>query len=158
MDHSEGFQRFEKDFRNRATEIEVGFNTREFRSVAVGAELGRNFDADFRLLTASGRLKPTPQSSLEYELERLVLDPDPENESTWIHVVRASQFFTNDLYLQLFYQTNSVIERRNVQAVFVYRYAPPFGTLQLAFQRGTAAFGQASEQGNTLFLKVTRVF
>ncbi len=158
VDHSEGFQRFEKDFRNRATEIEVGFNTREFRSVAVGAEFGRNFDADFHLLTASGRLKPTPQSSLEYELERLVLDPDPEDESTWIHVVRASQFFTNDLYLQLFYQTNSVIERRNVQAVFVYRYAPPFGTVQLAFQRGTAAFGQVSEQGNTLFLKVTRVF
>ena len=87
-----------------------------------------------------------------------MLDPDPDDESTWIHVVRASQFFTNDLYLQLFYQTNSVIDRRNLQAVFVYRYAPPFGTIQLAFQRGTAAFGQTSQQGNTLFLKVTRVF
>ena len=124
----------------------------------MGLEFGRNYDSDFRLVTASGRIKPTAQASLEYQLERLVLDPDPERESTWIHVVRASQFFTNDLYLQLFYQTNSVIDRRNLQAIFVYRYAPPFGTVQVAFQRGTAAFGEVSEQGNTLFLKLTCVF
>jgi len=156
--HTEEYKRFEKDFRNRATEIELGFNTREYRSANFGVEFGRNFDADFRLVTGGARLKPTPRSSLEYQLERLSLDPDPDQESTWIHVVRASQFFTNDLYLQAFYQTNSVIDRRNLQAVFVYRYDPPFGTVQLAFQRGTAAFGQTSQQGNTLFLKVTRVF
>jgi hypothetical protein len=158
VDYSEEFKRFEKDFRNRATELEIGYNTREFRSFAVGTQFGRNFDADFQLYSASARLKPTPSSSLEYELERLVLDPDPEDETTWIHVVRGSQFLTPDLFLQVFYQTNSVIDRRNLQAVFVYRYDPPFGTIQAAFQRGTAAFGERSEQGNTLFLKVTRVF
>lgn len=158
VDHTEEFKRFEKDFRNRATEIELGYNTREFQSVLVGAEFGRNFDADFHLLSASGRLKPTPHSSLEYQLERLLLDPDPEEESTWIHVVRASQFFTNDLYLQLFYQSESVLDRHDLQVVFVYRYAPPFGTVQLAFQRGTAAYGQGPRQGNTLFLKATALF
>ena len=53
---------------------------------------------------------------------------------------------------------NSAIERNNVQAVFVYRYLPPFGTLQVACQCGTAAFGQPSTQGNTMFLKATTVF
>ncbi len=77
---------------------------------------------------------------------------------TWIHVVRLNQFFTPDLYLRVFFQTNSSIDRRNLQAVFVYRYLPPFGTIQVAFQRGTAEFGQRSEQGNTLFLKATAVF
>lgn len=94
----------------------------------------------------------------EYELERLVLDPDPEGESTWIHVVRGDQFFTPNLYVKLFFQTNSAIDRQNVQAVFVYRYRPPFGTIQLAYQRGTAEFGERSEQGNTFFVKVTAVF
>jgi hypothetical protein len=42
--------------------------------------------------------------------------------------------------------------------LFVYRYLPPFGTIQVAYQRGTAAFGERSEQGNTFFLKVTTVF
>ncbi len=102
--------------------------------------------------------KLTSALSVQYDLERLTLDPDPENESTWIHVVRADQFFTKDLFLRLFFQTNSVIDREDIQAVFVYRYRPPFGTLQLVFQRGTAEFGERSEQGNTLFLKATTVF
>jgi hypothetical protein len=156
--HMEQYRLFEKGFRNRSTGIELGYNTREYRSAFMLFQFGRNFDADFRVLSTGASLKPTAQSSVEYQLERLVLDPDPEGESTWIHVVRASQFFTSDIYLQAFYQTNSVIDRHNVQVVFVWRYDPPFGTVQVAFQRGTAAFGQASRQGNTLFLKATRVF
>ena len=72
-------------------------------------------------------------------------------------MVRASRFFTPDLFLRVFLQTNSAIDRRNVQAVFVYRYRPPFGTIQVAYQRGTAEFGQRSDQGHTLFLKLTTV-
>jgi hypothetical protein len=157
-EHTEEFKRFEKDFRNRQTAVEIGYNTREFQSIKTGLEFGKNFDSDFRLWTARWGYKLTPQLSVEYELERLNLNPDPENESTWIHVVTANQFFTKDLFLRVFFQTNSVIGRENVQAVFVYRYQPPFGTLQLAYQRGTAEFGQRSQQGNTIFLKATRVF
>lgn len=53
-------------------------------------------------------------------------------------------------------QTNSAIDRRKL--TFVYRYQPPFGTLQLAYQRGTAEFSQVSDQGNTLFVKLATVF
>ncbi|MGQ0640821.1 MAG: DUF5916 domain-containing protein [Gemmatimonadaceae bacterium] len=158
VQHIEDLQRFEEEFRNRRTGITVGYNTREYQSVQVGYEFGRNFNSDLGLVTALARYKVTDELSLEYELERLTLSPDPDTASTWIHVARLNQFFTKDLFLRLFYQTNSVIERRNVQAVFVWRYLPPFGTLQLAFQRGTAAFGTRSEQGNTLFLKATAVF
>ncbi len=158
LDYQEEFKRFEKDFRNRQLGFEIGYNTRQFQSARAGFTAGRNFDSDFQLWTASAALKPTAQLSFEYELERLVLDPDPENESTWIHVVRADQFFTPDLFLKVFFQTNSAIDRQNIQAVFVYRYRPPFGTIQLAYQRGTAEFGERSQQGNTLFFKVTAVF
>ena len=122
-----------------------------------GVAFGRNFDSDFRLLTGTVQHKLTPKLSAEYELQRLVLDPDPSDDGTWIHVVRANQFFTPDLFLRVFWQTNSVIERQNIQAVFVYRYLPPFGTIQVAYQRGTAEFGARSEQGNTLFIKLTTV-
>jgi len=57
------------------------------------------------------------------------------------------------VYLRLFFQTNSVIDRKNLEAVFVWRYQPPFGSIQFAFQRGRAAFGQRSQQGNTFFVK-----
>ena len=155
---SEEFKLFEKHFRNRQVGFDLGYNTREYESVRTGVEFGRNFDADFVLWTASARHKVTPQLSAEYSLERLVLDPDPERQGTWIHVLRADQFFTKDLFLRLFFQTNSAIDRKNVQAVFVYRYLPPFGTIQVAYQRGTAAFGQRSTQGDTLFVKATSVF
>lgn len=155
---SEEYKLFEKGFRNRKVQVEVGYNTREYSSVRAGVEFGRNFDADFVLWTASARRKLTPALSAEYSLERLVLRPDPERDSTWIHVLRADQFFTKDLFLRVFFQTNSAIDRRNLQAVFVYRYWPPFGSLQVAYQRGTAAFGQRSTQGDTLFVKATTVF
>ena len=158
LEYTEEFIRFEKDFQNRSLEVQVGYNTREFQSVRIGLEFGRNFDADFQLWTGAAAYKVTSGLSVEYDLERLTLKPDPENESTWIHVIRADQFFTPNLFLRVFFQTNSAINRQNIQAVFVYRYRPPFGTLQLVYQRGTAGFGERSEQGNTFFLKATVVF
>ena len=158
MAFQEEFKRFEADFQNRALQLNLGYNTREFNSVQVGYRFGRNFGSDFQLATAAAAYAVTAGLSLEYELQRLVLDPDPDMETTWIHVARLNQFFTPDLYLRVFFQTNSAIDRNNIQAVFVYRYKPPFGTLQLAYQRGTAEFGQTSTQGNTVFLKATVVF
>ena len=156
--YQEEFKRFEKDFRNHAVQFTLGYNTREFSSVQVGYRRGRNFDSDFQLVTGTAAYAVTDGLSLEYELQRLILDPDPDMETTWIHVARVNQFFTPDLFLRVFLQTNSAIDRENIQAVFVYRYKPPFGTLQLAYQRGTAEFGQTSAQGNTVFLKATVVF
>jgi hypothetical protein len=155
---TEEIKRFERDFRNRQLRTTVGYNTRAYQSARAGYEFGRNFDADYQLITASARAKPSQAISVEYELQRLILRSDPDDQGTWIHVVRASQAFTKDLFVNAFFQTNSTIDRRNLQVVFGYRYLPPFGTLQLAYQRGTAAFGERSEQGHTAFLKLTTVF
>lgn len=156
--YSEEFKAFELDYRNRQVGLIVGYNTREYQQVQAGYEFGRNFGSDYQLVTGRVRRKLSSALSAEYELQWLTLEPDPDSKSTWIHVLRVSQFFTKDLFLKLLFQTNSAIERQNIQAIFVYRYRPPFGTLQLAFQRGTAAFGQRSSQGNTVFVKATAVF
>ncbi|MEX1258771.1 MAG: DUF5916 domain-containing protein [Gemmatimonadota bacterium] len=157
VSYTEEFKRFETDFRNRDVGTTIGYNTRALQSASVGYRTGKSFGSDFDLITLAAAVKPTDSSALEYELERLVLDPDPADQTTWIHVVRGNVYFTPDLYLQLFYQNSTRLDRHNVQTVFVYRYRPPFGAIQIAFQRGTAAFGQASSQGNTLFLKVSGV-
>lgn len=156
--HDEQFRRFEHGFRNRQTDVQVGYNTRQYQSAQAGYSFGRNFDAAFRLWTAEAKRKLTKELAAEYELQRLQLDPDPARRSTWIHVFRASYFFAKDLFVKAFFQTNSAIERKNIQAVFVYRYRPPFGAIQVAYQRGTAPLGQRSDQGDTLFVKITGVF
>ena len=91
-------------------------------------------------------------------MTRLDLKPDLEGRSTWIHVLRTSYYFTNDLFVKLFAQTNTAIDKENVQLLTVWRIAPPFGSLQVAYQRGTSAVGEESTQGNTLFVKLAWVF
>lgn len=152
------YKLFEKDFDNERTLFEVGYNTREWQSMSVSYQYGRNFDSDFTLWQALLRQNATKDLSVEYELSKLQLNPDPEEESTWIHVIRATQSFTADFYVSLFFQINTVIDKRNIQAVMVYRFQPPFGLFQIAYQKGTAEFGESGAQGHTVFLKFAYVF
>lgn len=154
-EHVEDFQRFEKDFRNRLTTIALGYNRRSFQQVMLSYGFGRNFDRDVVLIEASAAVKPLESLALQYDLIRARFEPDPDDETTFIHVARASQFFTPDLYLQFFLQANTVLDRTSVNAVFVYRYKPPFGLLQLAYQHGNVLLGEDQNQGHTLFLKTT---
>jgi hypothetical protein len=157
IEYTGEFKRYEKDYHNRQIGFELGYNTREWQSALVRYEFGRNFDSDYVLFGGGVNFKLSKKSSVEYELNRLHLDPDPEGESTWLHVLRFNHYFTRDLFIKVFFQSNSVIEKENIQAVFVYRFQPPFGTLQLAYQRGTGRFGEKGEQNDTLFLKFSYV-
>lgn len=158
IDYTREFKRYEKDFYNRRLGFETGYNTREWQSVRLKYETGRNFDADYTLFGGGVNFKLSERTSIEYELDRLQLDPDPERESTWLHVLRLNHYFTRDLFIKLFYQSNSAIAKQNIQAVFVYRFQPPFGTIQLAYQKGTGRFGEKGGQPDTLFLKLSYVF
>ena len=72
--------------------------------------------------------------------------------------LRTTYYFTNNLYTKLFAQTNSAIDKEIIQLLTVWRIFPPFGSLQVAYQRGTSDLGEESTQGNTLFLKLAWVF
>lgn len=158
LSYDDALEVFEKEFRNSITSFEVGYDNRAGRSVLVGVGTGTNYDSDLKLVKAEVELRLSKAWDLAYEATWLELDPDPENESTWIHVLRSSYYFTNDLYLTLFVQTNSVISKENVQLLGVWRFLPPFGSLQIAYQKGTSEIGSVSEQDDTLFTKLSWVF
>jgi hypothetical protein len=158
VEHHQEYKLFEKDFRNYQTEFQLGYNTREWQAASISYSFGHNFDLDFQLVEGTVHYKLTQDFSLSYQLTRLMYDPDPEDESTWIHVLRSDYYFTKDLFIKLFYQVNTSIDKKNIQVVFVYRFQPPFGFVQLAYQRGTGVFGEKGTQGHTLFFKVTYVF
>ncbi len=63
-----------------------------------------------------------------------------------------------DLFVKLFVQSNSAIDKLYVQVVGVWRFRPPFGTFQIAYQRGTSQTGEVSTQGDTIFTKLSWVF
>ncbi len=150
-------QRFEKDFRNRRTTLELGYDNRVGRSATVSYGIGRNFDSDIQLLQAQTSIKFTDAWNVGYDLTRLWLHPDPSDETTFIHVVRSTYYFNQDLFLKLFYQTHSALDKRNVQVVVVWRFLPPFGSLQVAYQRGASRVGTTSDQGHSLFIKLSWV-
>ena len=158
VDHTQEYKLYEKEFRNHQTALGLGYNTREWQSAEIAYEFGRNFDLDFHLIEGRFNYKITEDFSVQYALERVIFDPDPEGESTWIHVFRATNYFTNDLFIKLFYQINSTIDKKNIQVLFVYRFQPPFGFIQLAYQKGTARFGERGNQGHTLFIKLAYMF
>jgi hypothetical protein len=147
------YKLFEKGFHNDLWHVWFGYNTREFNSFDVAYQQGRNFDSDFKFFNFRASRKLTSELGVEYRLRRVWFDPDPDSRATTIHVVTALQNFTRDLFLKVFFQTNSVIDRKHLEVVFVWRYKPPFGSLQFAFQRGRAEFGSPSDQGNTYFVK-----
>lgn len=45
-----------------------------------------------------------------------------------------------------------------MQALWEWRILTLFGTLQIAYQRGTSEQGQESDQGDTVFSKLAWVF
>ena len=155
--HQNKFEQFEKGFHNDQAEVGIGYNTREFQSWQVSYTSGRNFDSDLRAVNAKLARKLTNKLAVEYQLSRVWLAPDPRLRATLINVFRVRQSFTRDLFIRVFFQTSSVIDRRNLETVFVWRHKPPFGSIQFAFQRGRAAFGERSRQANTYFVKLTHV-
>jgi hypothetical protein len=152
------YQLFEKGFRNKFTVLEVGWDGRDGRSIRAFAGRGVNFDSDLTLYGGEATWAFGDAWRLTYTLTRLVLDPDPEGDTTWIHVFDTVYAFNPDLFVKLFAQTNSAIDKVNVQVVGVWRFKPPFGSLQLAYQRGTSETGQISTQGDTVFTKLSWVF
>ena len=158
LSYVDAYELFEKEFRNSITSLQVGYDNRAGKSIAVEVGTGRNFDSDLQLATLEVGLNLLDALNLGYEGTWLQLDPDPEDESTWIHVFRANYHFTNDLYVNLFWQTNSVIEKENIQLLAVWRFRPPFGSVQVAYQRGTSEIGTPSEQGDSVFTKLQWVF
>ena len=158
LEYIDEFRLEEVVFDNSIASMKVGYDNRAGRSIFVSYGTGKNFGSDLRLATLELQYRLSKAWELSYELTWLELDPDPEMESTWIHVLRSSYYFTNDLFVSLFVQTNSVISKENVQLLGVWRFKPPFGSLQIAYQKGTSEIGAPSEQGDSVFTKLSWVF
>ena len=157
-DYTAEYKLFEEEFRNRQTRFTLGYNTREWQSVSVAYAFGRNFGLNIDLVEGLLNFRLAKDLSIEYGLTRLVFNPDPEGNSTWIHSLRTTYNFTNDLFLKLYYQVNSAIDKMSIQALFVYRFQPPFGLIQFAYQRGSTIFGVAGERTDTWFMKIAYMF
>ena len=151
------YRLFEKSFYNYQAQFRGGWNSRDGRSIYAYVATGRNFDNDLLLYGGEAHYAIGDAWRISYNLTRLELSPDLTHESTTIHVFETTYSFTPDLFVRAFFQTNSAIDKQNAQILGVWRFNPPFGSLQIAYQRGTSAFGTQSTQGDTFFTKLAWV-
>jgi len=161
--------RFEKDFRNSLYQADLTYDTKTGKSVSAYYGKGTNFDSDLERFGGRVNLKVTDALNATYNLTRVWFSPDPSGRSSWIHYFRANYYVNKDMYFKLFYQskydlTGSFsdphfdLERETTQFVYVWRFFPPFGSLQLAYQQGPSQIGDESGTYRTVFTKFSWVF
>ncbi|MBW1896292.1 MAG: hypothetical protein JRI47_04475 [Deltaproteobacteria bacterium] len=149
---------FEAEFRNDRTIVGVEWDGRDGRNFEVSYGQGFNFDNDLTLYRARARWPVGDRWRFAYDFTRLELEPDIDQGTTTIHVFEVLYSFHADMFAKVFVQSNSAIDKENIQALWVWRFRPPFGSIQLAYQTGTSEQGQVSEQGDTFFTKLSWVF
>jgi len=160
---------YEKDFRNSLNQADLTYDTRTGKSVSAYYGKGTNFESDLERFGGRIDLKLTDALNATYDLTRVWFSPDPDGRSSWIHYFRANYYVNKDMYFKLFYQskydlTGSFsdpdfdLERETTQFVYVWRFFPPFGSLQLAYQQGPSQIGDESGTFRTFFTKLSWVF
>ncbi len=160
---------FEKDFSNHEWGLDFGYDNNQGFSAGVEYKRGRLYDAEMEAIEGGVEIKLMEAWDLSYHAEKTWLSPTEPGENNWIHYIRSSYYLNNDLYFKIFYQTryelNSFwhnpdfeLERKTLQLLMVWRFLPPFGSLQLAYQEGTTRYTEEEGQGRTLFTKLSWVF
>ncbi|MFC1477445.1 DUF5916 domain-containing protein [candidate division KSB1 bacterium] len=169
LNNNEEFKRYEKDFRNSLNETSVKYDSKTGRSVSVKYGKGINYDRDLEKFGGTVSLKIMEGWNAAYNLTRIWFRPDTGNSSSWIHYVRTTYYVNKDMYFKMFYQskydlTGSFsdprfdLNRETVQFVYVWRFLPPFGSLQLAYQQGPSNIAETRGKYKTLFTKLSWVF
>ena len=70
---------------------------------------------------------------------------------------RYTYYASQALTWKLFFQVNSALKKTNVHLMCLYNLLP-LGTIQVVYQKGTAAFGVKGTQDHTLFLRLNHTF
>ncbi|MFC2161747.1 DUF5916 domain-containing protein [Acidobacteriota bacterium] len=149
---------YTNSYRNDRTRFSSSFYGGEWKQFGLSVTVGNNYGSKFELYGITKKLKITDNLFSEYNLYRMKYYSESLYNSTFIHVLKLTIYMNENLSWKVFYQSNSDIGKSNFHVVCTYTFKPPFGTLQLVYQKGTAEFGVKGEQGHTLFLKLGYMF
>ena len=165
----EEFKRYEKDYRNRVISNQLEYDNKKGLSVSFSYAFGKNFDRDLEQINGGINIKLLEGWNVEYNFRKHWFRPAKPDDNSWIHYIRTSYYLNTDLYFKIFYQTkyryygdfahpDFDLLRKTLQVLFVWRFFPPFGSIQLAYQEGTTRYTETADSGKTFFTKLSWVF
>ncbi len=147
-----------KDFRNYQTRFESSYYGGERKQFSLFISFGRNYGSMFSMFGISKKVDIGKSIFSEYDFYRIRYLTESLYNSTYIHVVRLTIKMSEKITWKVFFQSNTGIDKSNFQVVGTYVFKPPFGTLQLIYQKGSPEFGVIGPPGQTIFLKLGYVF
>ncbi|MCJ7582493.1 MAG: DUF5916 domain-containing protein, partial [Candidatus Aminicenantes bacterium] len=147
-----------EDIRNNRTKLSSSFYDGEWQQFSLFITLGKNYGSQFQMFGISKKLKVTENLFSEYDFYHIRYLSESIYNGTFIHVLKLTINMSENLSWKVFYQANSDIGKSNFHVVCTYAFKPPFGTIQLVYQKGSAEFGVKGTQGHTLFLKLGYMF
>jgi hypothetical protein len=103
------------------------------------------------LVTSETRFKIKNKFSVEYELEKLNFNPDPEKESTWLNILTLNYQFTPNLFVRLFTQHRSENNRIYVYGLFGWRFKFPNSAIYFVYTRDDFNRPGLMRAGNEIF-------
>ncbi|MCJ7579171.1 MAG: hypothetical protein MUP98_01390, partial [Candidatus Aminicenantes bacterium] len=149
---------YTKDFRNNRIRFTSAYDAGEWQQFSLSVTLGENYGSQFQMFGISKKLKITDKLFSEYDLSHVRYFTDSQKNRTFIHVLKLTMDMSENLSLKILFQKNTIIDKTNYHVVCTYAFKPPFGTIQLIYQKGTAEFGVRGTQGHTFFLKLGYMF
>jgi len=155
------YKLLDKEYFNHFYKATLGYNTDESAFVEAGYTTGRNFDRDFKLIQARAKALFFKKFNINYELNIIKYNPDEDHIGTTINVIGADYFFNKDLWIRIFTQNNSSINKYYFYGVFGWRFKPPFGAVYLIvssdhFDEYNIGQPEITEiNSNIIFLKAT---
>jgi uncharacterized delta-60 repeat protein len=151
-------RKYIKDFRNYQIRIQSEYYAEDWKSFRGSISYGRNFGSDFFMFRFSKKLKLVENLFSEYHLTLLNYAEPRFFSDTTINVLKVTYYATKKLFWEIFFQSNADIDKLNFHVVCLYTFKPPFSSIQLVYQKGTARFGEKGTQDHTLFLKLSYMF
>jgi hypothetical protein len=160
---------FEKNYFNYAWTGEIDYDNNQGFSTSIEYKQGKNYGSKIEVIEADLEIKILDGWNATYQAEKIWLKTGDPEDNSWIHLIRSGYYFNNNLYVKLFYQTryqirrfweyqNYDLDRKTFQIVGVWRFLPPFGSIQVAYQEGTIRHTDVEARDRTLFTKLAWVF
>ncbi|MFC2160628.1 DUF5916 domain-containing protein [Acidobacteriota bacterium] len=155
---SELVKLYYKSFRNDRTQISSEFNNGEWKQFRLSASVGKNYGSPFQLFTISKKFELFKNFFSEYDFSYIFYTEENLHRSTSIHLLKFTFYANENLFWKLFFQTNKERGKTNFQVMCIYKFKPPFGTIQLTYQEGQTLFEVRGPRNPTLILEIGYMF
>ena len=151
-------------FKNNYLRTTLGYNTDESSFIALKYTDGQNFGREMKIYQADASFMLFKKLAINYSFIKLEFTPaeNPDlklrlEKSSILNILSLDYYFTNNLWLHVFAQSDSYDDQVYFYGKFGWRFKPPFGALYLIYAGNNYFDNQnlIKINSNTFFLKLT---